>query len=505
MKTIKKLKKESYQTYIKTGLLIIEVAVSSVIELRLKFDHLSDEELLDLFKNSEPPRGIVHEAPEIRFKDNKEVLSLEEILKITSNEYFPLEMDRLIEAEDLEKLSEYFAEKGFSKKLSRYGDDDGMFGLTSFWSTKELIEKMKKAMIKEKNKMFTYLTDIFISPPVYYSGTWAQKGDINTIRALYWFQKNNKGDSLTFVTNALLIKAKYFFFIRNFKKYRFLENEELLDKVLIEFDRGYTLRELKKEKEYFKFYKYQIERVEELLASKRMYSVKNWNYIYNSDNILMKEIASTLLWGTYKDNQLDKVFMFQNESFIDITGAKTSLLENESITLVHPIELNEKDLKEWNNIFKKNKIKQVSPQLNREFYIPDDDDLISMTSGSFISKKLENNLKKNSWTKYLSTGYFEGYYKEFNNCNTGFKIGYEKGCFDGDEKVSGIVRNEFYQKDKDAEILKIMFPPKRYSESKTYIQNVRDAKVISDNSTIDKRFYSEIIRDIIKITKASSQ
>jgi len=493
--TFRNVKQKELPKLYKEWMTNIESNILDLVKLKLKLDTLTDSELLKHFKAINYDTIQLDSIPfPIKFKETGEELSLTDIQKIISLKFYPQELERLIEKKDLEKLSAFLLEKAQNKKYDWY--DSWLLQPTAFWSDPDLMEVMKKIIIKEKNKTTRYFSEEFLK-------SISKKGNRSAIRTLYWFQKNHKGCRVRKETAAALLDAKYYFFIKNFKEYNFLETEELLDKVLIEFDKEYNLTELKKEKELFKFYKYQLERIEDLLASKRLYSYKNWFNIFNENN-LMKDIASKLLWGTYKDGILDKTFMFKDGQLLDINGDTLSL-NNESITLVHPTELSEDTLKSWNSIFKKNKIKQPFPQLARDTYFIKDTLLPfkELTSGSFASKKLGNKLLQQGWFSYHDFfGFFKGYYKEFDSYPLGIKFGYEEGKFDDDSKVAGIVEEHFYHKNKYSDIYKLMFPSKTYAES--YADVVKEAEFIKESEKIDIRLFSEIYREIKLLTKAAS-
>ena len=112
----------------------------------------------------------------------------------------------------------------------------------------------------------------------------------------------------------------------------------------------------------------QKQRLEYALSAERLWSSESWTELFVK-NPVMHQFAIGLIWGIYEEGRLTKSFRYMEDgSFTTCDEEELELPEGASIGLVHPIELEEEELKNWKEQLSDYEITQPVEQLNRPVY-----------------------------------------------------------------------------------------------------------------------------------------
>jgi len=230
---------------------------------------------------------------------------------------------------------------------------------------------------------------------------------------------------------------------------------------------------------------------EKSILSEKLYSKKNWVEKYVNNEIINPYI-NQIVWGIFIENELQSTFRYTgNNCCSDINNNIFSISENDLIRIVHPIELNKKDIEIWTKIMSESQTKQLFKQLDREIYLNyqkyEGVLTIDDFNGIVCSKQ---KLKKYKW----DDGYKEDgcnlfyHFKTINNTiieiESSFYDDYEKYHWDFD--VPG-----------DMIIDKLIFKCKHYSEFNFNNKNY------SETVEIPKKIISEIYIQLEKMFSTS--
>lgn len=91
----------------------------------------------------------------------------------------------------------------------------------------------------------------------------------------------------------------------------------------------------------------QRHRLEHALLNRRTWSRKAWMATF-SDNPFMRFLAPGLIWGVYKDNQLQESFLcMENTTLLTVDDNEYIMPDDAYILLVHPIDLTDEQLIRW--------------------------------------------------------------------------------------------------------------------------------------------------------------
>ena len=112
----------------------------------------------------------------------------------------------------------------------------------------------------------------------------------------------------------------------------------------------------------------QGQRLEYVLLCDRKWTAEGWRELFIRKPV-MHCFAIGLIWGVYEDGSLVQSFRFMEDgSFNTPDEDEYELPENAMIGLVHPLELDDDTLKQWQEQLADYEIKQPFPQLTRTVY-----------------------------------------------------------------------------------------------------------------------------------------
>jgi len=183
-----------------------------------------------------------------------------------------------------------------------------------------------------------------------------------------------------------------------------------------------------------------------------------WEQLFVKNPVL-NIFATNLFWGVYKNEKLEKVFIYTTDgSYLDIEQNEITLNKDDLISIVHPIDLAEDNLQKAKDFIDDYEIIQPIIQINRQFFKPSDKN--SKKLMDFNGKTVKGNTFHYALTKAgFSKGIVEDngtiftYYMDVKNTEvlvvmSGITIGFYDN---GDIEIYEII----FRKSKDIELGKV--------------------------------------------------
>jgi hypothetical protein len=229
--------------------------------------------------------------------------------------------------------------------------------------------------------------------------------------------------------------------------------------------------------------KLENERLERGFSESRFWNGENWLKLF-VNNPIMRTFAMSLIWGKYKDGVLLESFRYLHDgSFSNIEDEELNIKNEDSIALIHPIELTEEQLNSWKEMLNDYEITQPFEQINRPIFKYSDqnkdknalDDFKGFMLGRFA---LKNNLFKHGWSRGAV---------EDAGCYYYYDKVYGDGTFVSLDFLGDYVGN--YDDNKEVPIYDIKLN-----------KNGKNLKI----SEIPPRLYSELYYELKKVTEKGS-
>lgn len=161
------------------------------------------------------------------------------------------------------------------------------------------------------------------------------------------------------------------------------------------------------------------EELKRKLCDNTTYSVDQWEMIYLK-NPVMKEVAASVVWGSYHDQKLNQIFLYQEDgSLQDIEYEAITVDHKNMIKPVHPLELTKEQMTQINTILEDFELVQVVPQININTFKPKNNHISNITDfmdHPVKSSLFRNRLYKAQWQygTVKDHGIFYDYSKIFN-------------------------------------------------------------------------------------------
>lgn len=109
-------------------------------------------------------------------------------------------------------------------------------------------------------------------------------------------------------------------------------------------------------------------RLEYALGTGREWESSKWERVFVR-NPVMRQFAAGLIWGIYEDNRLVQTFRYMEDgTFNTVDEEEYVLPAGGRIALVHPLELSQEVLTEWQKQLFDYEVEQPVEQLQRSFY-----------------------------------------------------------------------------------------------------------------------------------------
>ncbi len=199
----------------------------------------------------------------------------------------------------------------------------------------------------------------------------------------------------------------------------------------------------------------QTHRLEDAFVVCRLWYGDKWSKLF-IENPVMNQLASKLVWGIYQDDVLQQTFIV-NPTPMDMEDEAVAIGDDAVIGLVHPSELNEEVITQWQDYFADWEITPLFEQLERQpFAITELEQKLQYMVGNVPRKSpstVINRLRKKGWSigSVRDGGSFDELYKEIDSLGIGIEItfddcpyhgGYGYECDEGDLTIKKI---EFYR------------------------------------------------------------
>ena len=241
----------------------------------------------------------------------------------------------------------------------------------------------------------------------------------------------------------------------------------------------------------------QATRLDLALSSERKWSKEAWTELF-VNNPLMHEFAIGLIWGAYKDGELQETFRYMEDGTFNTKDEdEFEMPENCKVALIHPLELTKEDLDEWKEQLENYEITQPIEQLNRKVFTLTEEEE-HMKSCERFGGKVINGLSLSG--KIMAQGWYRGsiqdaggyfqFYKEDNSLKIGAELSFE-GLSVGYE-------NE------DTTIHLLKFYKAGTVERGSYVYDEIKDKDIIPLKNVPKKFFSEILYQVDKALSSST-
>lgn len=165
------------------------------------------------------------------------------------------------------------------------------------------------------------------------------------------------------------------------------------------------------EKEIKEVLKTQKGRLEKFLIEQRRWTVEEWKTYY-LHNPIMVNYVQRLLWGLYENQTLITVFYCdENLDLYDVENEEVALDSEFRIGIVHPIQLNDEQLKLWKDKVYDENMEFEFPIIDRKIYRKDSKELDVNHTKIFDGKEIPKGadfvapfLLKKGWLKETGDG-----------------------------------------------------------------------------------------------------
>ncbi|AKA68161.1 DUF4132 domain-containing protein [Clostridium scatologenes] len=241
----------------------------------------------------------------------------------------------------------------------------------------------------------------------------------------------------------------------------------------------------------------QTTRMDLALSNDRKWTKTTWMNLF-VENPIMHQFAIGLIWGTYRNSKLVDTFRYMEDgSFNTKDEDEFQLLDDCSIGLVHPLELNDEDLTLWNEQLENYEIVQPIGQLNRKTFTLTEKEksmnYVDRFGGKIVNGlSLAGKLMNYGWYRGSvqdAGGYYE-LYKEDKNLSIGVELSFE-GLYVGDE-------NE------DTTIYILRFYNSGTVERGSYIYDEIKKEHLLSLSKVPKKYFSEILHQVDNALSSST-
>ena len=169
----------------------------------------------------------------------------------------------------------------------------------------------------------------------------------------------------------------------------------------------------------------QRDRLEMALSDGRQWTKESFETLFVK-NPIMHNFAIGLIWGTYDNAELVSTFRYMEDgSFNDENEDEFTLPDGAIIGIAHPIEMTEDSIAIWKEQLDDYEVIQPLVQLEREVYLPTEEELTSTQCKRFGGKILSPSTLS---TKLLALNFSRGdaldggWFDEFNKINQEYDI-----------------------------------------------------------------------------------
>ena len=239
-------------------------------------------------------------------------------------------------------------------------------------------------------------------------------------------------------------------------------------------------------------------RLETALSALRCWDGEAWEKLFVG-NPVMHQFAIGLVWGVYRDGQLEDTFRYMEDgTFNTVDEEEFELPENASIGLVHPVELDEDLLDQWKQQLEDYEITQPIIQLERPVYRVTEDEMGATSLERFGGKVLHSlslagKLTGAGWSRgsVRDGGMYTEFYREDAALGMAVELKFS-GSFVGYEEESVTVFDAVFYK------------PGTVEHGSYVYDNPKEENIFS-LSRIPARYFSEVVYQLERATAASTE
>ncbi|MEI5893388.1 DUF4132 domain-containing protein [Bacillus cereus] len=232
----------------------------------------------------------------------------------------------------------------------------------------------------------------------------------------------------------------------------------------------------------------QKQRLEAALSRKRYWSYDSWKSVF-LENPIMKQFATSLIWGEYTEGKLLEMFRYaEGDTLYSIIGENHALSSGTVIGFIHPLELSEEKKALWKEQLEHSKIVQPFLQIERPVFVVEENDKITVERFGGIllnGRSLFGKMTKLGWIRgsVQDGGVYYTFYKEDTRTGLGAELSFS-GAPIG------------YEDEEDVCVYDIQFYKAGTVKRGSYEYDEIDDERRIVPKEVDKYFFSEILYDI---------
>lgn len=242
-------------------------------------------------------------------------------------------------------------------------------------------------------------------------------------------------------------------------------------------------------------------RLESALSTERTWKTDAWKKLFVK-NPIMHQFAIGLVWGIYENKKLVQSFRYMGDGSFNTVEEKELILEdNQTIGLVHPVELSAEEIDAWKQQMEDYEITQPIEQLDRMVFTVSKEERQVKSVECFGGRKLyaislNSKMLELGWSRgaVQDAGSFFSYYREDADRGYGVELHFSGCCVDtsyDNDSVVTVYEARFYT----------IGASKRQNDGYAEIKD-ENALVLKD---IPQRYYSEIMLQLSKATASSQE
>lgn len=239
-------------------------------------------------------------------------------------------------------------------------------------------------------------------------------------------------------------------------------------------------------------------RLESAFSVLRCWDTERWKALF-VDNPVMRQFATSLIWGIYEDGRLTDTFRYMEDgSFNTVDEEEYTLPEHGMIGLVHPVELDDDMLERWKQQLEDYEIRQSIDQLGRTVHILDETRAGEKTLDDFGGKmlnvlSLSGKLLQQGWYRgsIVDGGGYYCFYREDRELGIGAEL-----------RFSGAAVG--YDDGEDVTVYDAVFYTGTIQRGSYIYDTIPDDQIVPLGN-VPARYYSEIVHQLTRATASSTQ
>lgn len=243
--------------------------------------------------------------------------------------------------------------------------------------------------------------------------------------------------------------------------------------------------------------KNQALRLELALSIDRKWTVEGFEKLFVK-NPIMHQFAISLIWGYYEEDKLIQTFRYMEDgTFNTVDEEEYELVGSGKVGLMHPIEMTKDEIDKWKEQLSDYEITQSIEQLDRPVYAVAEEEKgkkhLERFGGMIINGlSLSGKLVGLGWSKGMpmDAGIFEDFYRKDPDAGMSVELRFS-GSYIGDENDEVTVYDASFYKLDDM-------------DSRGYRYDMKTDNKAMDLDKLPSRYFSEVVYQLTKATKSST-